>query len=213
MAQTDRFMIAPPDGGMQTDLRPWLIPDNAFAQMSNAYVFRGRVRKRIGARLMLAGTPAVSGYETLVSRLRVGLGTAQSGTIPSGYTPAIGQMFSIGTQLFTVTSLGTPANMLNTGATTGTFNTSTGAYSFSTPPASTVYFYPALPVMGILTYQTPALKYEPTLVFDQVSSYQFTANGWDRFGSTDWTGSDSNFFTYSNSFGNNASKQYLFVTR
>ena len=29
MAQTDRFMIAPINTGMQTDLKPWLIPDEA----------------------------------------------------------------------------------------------------------------------------------------------------------------------------------------
>ena len=44
----DRFFIAPYDqnSGLQTNVKPWLIPDEAFSELNNAYVFRGRVRKR-----------------------------------------------------------------------------------------------------------------------------------------------------------------------
>ena len=49
---TDRFLIAPIDenSGLQKNVLPWLIPDNAFSEFNNAYVFRGRVRKRFGSR-------------------------------------------------------------------------------------------------------------------------------------------------------------------
>lgn len=52
MAKTDRFMIAPINSGLQRNTTPFMIPDDAFESMENAYVFRGRVRKRFGARLM-----------------------------------------------------------------------------------------------------------------------------------------------------------------
>lgn len=37
----DRFLIAPMQSGLQTNLRPWLIQDDAFSQLNNAYLFRG----------------------------------------------------------------------------------------------------------------------------------------------------------------------------
>ena len=48
----DRFFIAPYDknSGLQNDVRPWLIPDQAFSRLNNVYVWRGRVRKRFGSR-------------------------------------------------------------------------------------------------------------------------------------------------------------------
>ena len=55
----DRFMITPINGGLQTDLKPWLVPDDAFSQLNNAYIFRGRVCKRFGSRYM-NGTVAQS---------------------------------------------------------------------------------------------------------------------------------------------------------
>jgi hypothetical protein len=57
MAGFDRFMIAPFNVGLETDLKPWMIPDEAFAELNNAYIFRGRVRKRFGSALMGNGYP------------------------------------------------------------------------------------------------------------------------------------------------------------
>lgn len=48
----DRFLIAPFNSGLQANLKPFLIPEDAFSQLLNAYVFRGRVTKRFGERLM-----------------------------------------------------------------------------------------------------------------------------------------------------------------
>ena len=51
----DRFFIGPLQTGLQQNLRPFLIADDAFDLLQNAYVFRGRVRKRFGSRLMGSG--------------------------------------------------------------------------------------------------------------------------------------------------------------
>ena len=61
----DKFFIAPYDknSGLNTAVRPWLIPDEAFADLTNAYQFRGRVRKRFGGRYQ--------GATWMNSRLRV----------------------------------------------------------------------------------------------------------------------------------------------
>jgi hypothetical protein len=147
MPKFDRFMIAPEgfDVGLETDKKPWLIPDQAFASLRNAYVFRGRVRKRFGSYLM--GNQSISGG-TFNSRLAVLLGTTDgagnlSGTVPGTIVVGrIGQAFTIGTEIFTVYQTGTPAAILKTETTvTATYNTTTGAFNFAGAAALENVYY------------------------------------------------------------------------
>jgi len=223
---SDKFFIAPydQDSGLQTDVKPWLISDQAFSELNNVYVFRGRVRKRFGSRWI--------GDTQLSSRLGVNLGntdgsgnfagsTPQSGGSPL-VTPAIGQTFSVGTALFTVVATGNPANMLRNDGVVGTatFDTTTGAVVIHGAAATTaVIYYPALPVMGLVSYETGVLENEPTIAFDTKWSYQWTGTVWNRIsgettpGAATWHGSNSQFFWPCNYFGaTDPSQYYLFVT-
>lgn len=216
----DRFFIAPYDqnSGLQTNVRPWLIPDEAFASLSNAYVFRGRVRKRFGSRYFL-DNPLLSRFRTAISG-GSGVGTTDgsgdaTATVPGG-VGAVGQWFSIGTKLYTVSALGTPATLLfATGdATVATFNTSTGVYTFTGAPASMqVYWYPGYPAMGLLTYETSAIDNEITIGFDTKYSYIYNG-GWNSIssGASTWTGNDHQFFWGTTWTGVNASSTAFFVT-
>lgn len=210
---TDRFLIAPFDSnsGLQTSLKPFMIPDEAFAALNNAYCWRGRIRKRFGSRWL--------GNTQDLTRLRIGLVTTNgsgnaSNTVP-GIVFAIGQMFSIGSSFYTVYQTGTPAAMLIDGTgTTATYNTTTGAYVFTGAPANTqVFFYPALPVMGLATFQNNSVNNEPLIAFDTQFAYQYNS-GWDRLatGAALWAGSNSQFFWFTTYSGANASDYVLFVT-
>ena len=152
----DRFLIAPmaENSGLQTNVKPWLIPDEAFAQLNNAYVFRGRVRKRFGSRWI--------GNNQFASRFRINIGMidggALSGNVRSIISDAdmptdIGQSFSIGTISFTVYNLGSGAQqMLRTdnSLATATYDLSSSAFNITgvaLPDDTPVYFYPSFPVM------------------------------------------------------------------
>ena len=196
----DRFLIAPIKTGLQTDLRPWLIPDDAFQYMQNAYCFRGRVRKRFGSRYMGTGwsSPAV---QQLFSRFSVLLNmqTDSSGDISisvPGTKYAPGQMFSIGNEIFTVYQNGTPAAMLTTGASTVyTYNTTTGAVVINgATPLTNVYFYPAQPVMGLTIYDSGPINNQPSYGFDTQFAYVFAGGFWSRSGTAIWHGGITNFF-------------------
>ncbi len=214
----DRFLIAPIRTGMQTNLKPFLIPDDAFQQLNNAYVFRGRVRKRFGSRLMGTGWSSLL-TAPLFSRFRINLGNtdgagAASGNVPATVTPAIGQMFSIGDEIYTVQALGTPVNMLTTG--TGilqTYNTTTGAYAFAGADIATpIWFYPALPVMGLTVYERGPINNQPTYGFDTRFAYVFAGGFWQRSGTAIWHGSNINFFWTENWRGITPGVTVLFVT-
>ncbi len=210
----DKFLIAPLNSGLQTDQKPFLIPDDAFAELNNAYIFRGRVRKRFGATFMNTSQPAA--VQQLYSKLAISLGPtvagALAGTVP-GAIFAIGQQFSIGTAIYTVVTAGAVQPMLQTTATTtATFSTTNGAFNFVGAPAGTVYWYPNQPVMGITLYQQAALNDEQTVAFDTQFAYFYTAGHWERLGTGLWTGSNSQFVWGISARGAAASDRYLYAT-
>lgn len=212
-------MIAPEgfDVGLETDKKPWLIPDQAFASLRNAYVFRGRVRKRFGSYLMGNQTTADG---TFNSRLAVLLGTTNgagnlSGTVPGTIVVGrIGQAFTIGTEIFTVYQTGTPAAVLKTGTTvTATYNTTTGAFNFAGATALTnVYYYPANPVMGFTQYENGPINNQPAYAFDTQFAYLFSGGSWNRSGTAEWHGTNNNFFWTINYYGLTPDTTFLFVT-
>ena len=135
-----KFLIAPLKSGYQTNVKPWLIADDAYAILRNAYTWRGRVKKRIGGRVLNQGVPPA--VQQQFTRFRVQVGTLdgfgdltafvpRTGIVPN-VTPAIGQMFSIGDDFYTVNALGNPALLLKSNplTTTATFDTTTGQFVF-----------------------------------------------------------------------------------
>lgn len=207
----NRFFIAPYDesSGQQNNVKPWLIPDNAFEVLNNAYVFRGRVRKRFGSRYFANSNSSLS------SRLRILLAPAAL-VITTPIDIVVGQSFSIGNDIFTVVNVTPPypKSLLSTSAVTATL-TAINQITFSAIAAS-VYFYPSLPVMGLLTYENSATNDEATLAFDTKFSYQYDnlTVGWERIigAAAEWYGSTSDFFWGVTWSGVLASERIFFVT-
>lgn len=217
----DRFLIAPFDesSGLITNARPWQIPDNSWARMDNAYVFRGRIKKRFGSRYM--GSP----NNPLTSRLRLQVGTtvAVTGNFvaadirPAGSTAYIGGLFSVGTTVFTVWQ---PAGAtLTTGTATATFTVATGFLAITgnnTNPLTPIYWYPARPVMGLDQYEFADINNFLSFGFDTQFAYVFTTSWALSNNSPVWHGSDTNFFWAYNWVGPNAAAnalvRALFVT-
>lgn len=217
----DRFLIAPFSDGWRTDLKPWLIPDQAFQQLNNAYVFRGRVRKRFGSKLMGFGSSSTQTAQ-LFSRLRINVGTTDgsgddSGTVP-GAKFAIGQMFSIGDAIYTVVATGTPAAMLSTDSNTiiASFNTTNGAFVFTNAPATEdIWFYPSEPVMGLTQYEGAPINNWPAYAFDTQFAYVFAGGFWQRSGTgvtPIWHGTNDQYYWATNWQGLFPGQDYMFVT-
>lgn len=225
MAQ-DRFLIAPLNSGLQNNVKPWLIPDDAYFKLANAYVWRGRVRKRWGA---LPTASYVNNLTTpdvvLASRFRINIGTTDAagnftGSAPAGTVAAIGQAFSVGTgsgrAIFTVDILGAPAALLaSKSGTSGDYDAGTLAVNITAGIAlalTDVYFYPALPVCGFANLEDPELNFEPTLGFDTTFAYVFTGNQWTRSGTLTWTGTSQDLFWSTNYRGEDNQDTILFVS-
>lgn len=200
----DRFLIAPFEAGLQTDVRPWLLPDNAFSVLQNAYVFRGRTRKRPGAELQNTAVPV--GVRQLYSRLAIRLGTTDiaTGALPVTAIPGnlakVGMTFSVGfgaavsAQTITVTALGAPATFITNTTLAGiVINLTVGGVNNITWAASAgylnqpVYFYPGEPVMGLYQMDTsaiadPLINDETTIGFDTQFGYRYITGHWELMG-------------------------------
>lgn len=213
-----RFLIAPFESGLQNDVKSWLIPDDAFERFDNAYIYKGRIKKRFGSSYTGITSSVAPFANQLASRVCIKVGTTNgsgdlAGTVP-GAKFKIGQQFLIGDALYTVVTNGAAQDMLQTTATTtAQFSTVDGSFTFVGAPASKdVFFYPAEPIMGLTQYEPLSHNDEDTYVFDTQFAYKYSAGSWLRSGTTVWTGTDSNFFWTAKWNGANTSDIHLFVT-
>lgn len=213
-----RFLIAPYKSGLQLNVKPWLIMQDAFEILKNLHVWRGRVKKRFGAKEM---NESMGGLQKqMFTRLRINIGTTQnpSGNFVNAAIPgsnfAIGMQFSIGNDIWTVTQAN-GAMMTTNAVSTGTFNTATGAINIvggNQNPNTIVYFYPTVPVMAFANYDNDSIDNAPTVAFDTLFAYIFARNaGWQRLGTAEWSGTDSQFHSIANYRGPDASDHYLYV--
>ncbi len=203
------YLIGPLEQGQQNNIEPFYLPEDAYFELEDVYVWRGRIRKRFGYSLI--------GSNDLNSRLRINLGnTDGSGnislTVP-GSIFKVGQIFSIGTEIFTVNILGTPATLLDTGsATLATYNTITGALVINGADLSTpCFFYPAEPVMGLRIRETNLINDEELIAFDTQFAYERSGGAWIRLGTALWTGNNINFFWSVNYRGTNPYETFFYT--
>lgn len=219
----DRFLIAPFKSGLVTATTPWMIPEDAFEELNNAYIYKGVIRKRPGSRYT-GFNAATSIEQQLKSRLRLDIGTTDGVGIITGIVPGVqwnvGQMFSVGNNIYTVYEDGVfPLDMLSTwtGAIASTFDTSTGAFTIDSQHNNTTcYYYPALPVMGIhqLEVGTSPNRTKVTYAFDTQFVYYFdeVSGGWLGDGFPLWHGGNHQFFWATSWFGADVDDNALFVT-
>jgi len=212
---TDRFLIAPLEIGLERDLPPWQIPDDAYEKLENAYIFRGKIKKRFGSRY--TGNTSNEILKPLYSRLRIKIGTTDgsgnfSGTVP-GNIYKVGQQFSVDENVYSVSTSGL-ANLQVFGIGNGTYNTATGAVTISnSAPSTDVYFYPAEPVMGLALYENNSINDQTAYAFDTQFIYKYTGAYWiNSYTATPFTGSNSDFFWTCNWRGSASDDVSLFAT-
>ncbi len=199
MADTP-FLIAAPRIGLERDLESWLLPNDAYPQIEDAYLFRGRIKKK-------------QGYKLLGRLNRITATGAASATItfnvpgvPPSLTPFQSQFIFGGV---TFTDNGAGAFTFTTGGAASTINYVTGAVTLNltSPSGTDVFYFPGLPVMGLPGLEQLSTNQSPvpdiSMAFDTKFSYLFNdaTNSYidssNYRGTTNvvvWTGDDADFF-------------------
>lgn len=231
-----KLLIGPYETGLQKNLEPWLLPNDAFTEIEDAYVWRGRIKRKNGYRMLqrLHLTPilpeakvaVVAGSITYTATLTNPF--ASPGTIIINIAYGGGFIFTDnGNGTLTATTL--PAG-INYGW--GTINYLTGVFvlNWDTALAAggpyavnvTQYRYwpmianERLPCMGLFQYERPAINREDLIAFDTTYSYLYNS-GLGLFDvQTDaalnralWTSTNSDFFWCTNYYFDTAGN-YLF---
>lgn len=220
-----KFLVAPFEIGQENDVEPWLLPEKAFSQMENVYLYRGRVKKKFGfthldrlRTVLTAQALGNTGASPFTVNILTTLGlTGQiiPGTVTINIAAPVGPL--------TFTEPATPDGTLQdaTLTYTGTINYNTGALTLNhgagAASAVTIDFTYAkcLPVMGCCQRQIPAINAEETICFDTESAYIYnTATGIFNDitpAGTPWTGSDAQFFSTTNYYVDAAGNNLLWV--
>jgi len=188
--------------GLETNVTPFLINNDAFPVINNMYIYRGRIQKKRGTSLLgrlqrqlttiSAGTyTTANGTNMLAIFTGLGINTSEptASIIPgnvSNITIAFGAPIS--QSLTDIAGTGTMTVVGAGSISSATINYSTGVLTITgtavTGPAAvtvTLSYYPTLPVMGLEDFVQPPASAAaggtnfPILVaFDTKYSYQFT---------------------------------------
>lgn len=232
------LLIAPYQTGMQTDIKPFMLMDEAFPNLLNCFCFRGRVERKNGqvslGRLRrqltsVSGTTITSaGAGNVTYNLFTGLGlnvSQPNAQVEPGNITAITIVIGapISTTLTDSTGTGILVPTPTTAISSATINystgnivlTFTGAFAASSVTISMAY-YPGLPVMGVRSRENTSntnfqLNQTQTIWFDTVYAYQYNG-GFSELPSTiptTWSGPDTNQFWTTN-YEQNAAGQDMF---
>jgi len=235
MTSLQPFVIAGSGIGLRQDIKPYLLPEHAFSDLENAYVWRERVRKREGYQFIgrlrrvltaVAGTPinlVLASPNSFNLFTLLGLlatepnASVEPGTALSPIVIDIGAQTltdSTGTGVFTIAPAGN--------ITAATINYATGVITITFTLAAaglattiTMNYFPGFPVMGIYQREQPSINDEQTLFFDQKYCYEFNGTVFIEYlplAAVIWDGSDSDFFWCTNYRGSDASFRLFFVT-
>lgn len=215
------FLISDAKTGLQLDKPSFLTAIDAFQILENAYIWRSRIRKKLGCSSLARLQRKLSNQSLGITQNPSGIFSGNIFSIlslesSSQLSPTTISVI-IGSQIFTEPTIldGTLSNGIGG---TGTINYSSGALTIITSPplaATTVIitfsYYPGLPSMACLTREIPLTNNNSSVCFDKKYSYTYnnTMNQFTETPSvlpTTWSGNDSDFFWGFNAY------DALFVT-
>src|SRR5574338_9787 len=231
MQQMQPLFIGPYELGAEKNLTPFMIPEQAFPTLTNAYVWRGRVRRKGGYSLLgrlrrcitsQNLTQMADGANTTISDLFADASLNLRTTEPNAQIEAGSLSIVVGAITFTEPS--PPDGTISDGANTGTVDYATGEIVLNFDPALgapttitiTFCYFPSLPVMGLPNRETDTILGEQTVAFDTKYAYRFVApTGWEELPSTPsvtWSGTDYQLFWTTNYYRDASNNQIFWAT-
>ncbi len=212
--------------GVHNNKKPFLIPEDAFINLENIYVWRDELKKREGIQLL-------GRFRRFFDVGSIGNSGASPWTINTIYstyvTPITPEstaeiepesvIITFGGITFTDQGNGiltspTPGNIGYINYLTGVI-VLTHTAGAGVPATASFAYYPGLPAMGIIVQEIAGINDERTLWFDTKYCY-FNSNG-DFFeylpaSAATWDGTNSDFFWGTNYRGSDSFQRLFFVT-
>lgn len=178
---TQKLVIGPINKGLNTDRTPFVIDNDSFPMLVNAYQWRGRIKRKRGTSILGRLTRYFQSTSTSYSSTSTITLSAGSGNLLTGFSLESDGNIVPGSVTITDTISGfvyTDPSMdgtLTSGGGSGTINYATGAITIAGGGNDTVQatfiYYPDLPVMGLRDLNLIATQFPGTLAFDTTYSY------------------------------------------
>lgn len=212
--------------GLKKNQKPFLLIDQAYQELFNAYAWRDRTKKREGIRLTgrlrrvltavaLGNTVgAVTVYNFTFASFGITEATAEiepGSLVISIVAPDVATFTDNGNGTFTVTGAGVAAGSFVNYAT-GNVRIVLSASAGGAAITANINYFPSLPAMGIDQREQANTNFEQTAFFDQKYVYTYDGENFNSPSVTIWAGSDSDFFWCSNYRGINANDRIFFTT-
>jgi hypothetical protein len=162
----EKLVVGPINRGLRTDRVPFVIDNDSFPVLLNAYQWRGRVKRKRGTSILgrlnqTIGTTDGSGDATI---------TISPHPIASGISE-----FMVGSDIFTDPGGSSPVTLITNSAGSATLNRSTGVLTIVGSQISTpVLYYPGLPVLGLEDLVLSAAAFAGTLAFNTTYAYNIS---------------------------------------
>lgn len=181
-----QLVVGPFNKGLETNRLGFYIDNDAFPYLQNAYVWRGRVKRKRGTQLLSRLNRLVTSTASNPIMILDGSGNGSANLISvfSLQTNASIKLssisFSDGTNTFTEPAI-PDGTLVGSPSGSGTINYATGAVTITggtagQPLIGTFTYYPSLPVMGLEELQLTSDLFPGTVAFDTIYSYQFNTS-------------------------------------
>ena len=226
MAGYQPLYIKGNEGGLVQDRVNFILPDDAYPVLENAYVWRERLIRKKGAekigrlRRNLTAQPFINTaaspwpfniYDDLTTPIT---GEPNAEIVPGTVVVTIAAGPNI-----VFTDQGNGSLTSPTAGNSGTINYATGAVTLTHTAGAgvavtiTFSYYPALPVMGICSEERDEINQERPIYFDTKYAYIRGASAFQEFlPGTTWTGNDLNFFWSTNYWVDTNNVKIMWVT-
>lgn len=184
------FLICNYATGLDRELQPWLLPNDAFVDLLDGFVYRGVTRKREGYSGFANGLKSTYVESRMVHTIEdvvpaTGIIDGANATFTWTLTAPVARGSIIITGDNPIQELVDNGLGIFTGDGTGTINYTTGAVSitFTAPPVAlsnvllTYSYHPGLPVMGVMSfYPTNNVRQMIVADTDYVNRYDPTTD-------------------------------------
>lgn len=204
--------------GLVQERQEFILPNDAYPRLENAYVWREKIKRK-------------DGYELLgrLRRLLVGVSIGITGISPWTFNifavavPAITEA-NAALEAVSITFGGITFTDNGDGTLTGSVAGNSGVINYATgsitlthtagagvPATANINYFPNLPVMGLRSRELTSINNEELVAFDQKYAYVFSGTGFEEFiPGTTWSGNDSDFFWSTNYWTTGATNNRLF---
>lgn len=193
------LLIAPFQSGLQRYFKPFLIGDDAFEELSNAYTWRGVVKKRDGFDLLANSGRYVNNANTAFTISDITQAANAAVTTSANHNLSTGNIVTFQNAAGMTEINGLTTTITSTGATTFTCDMIDSS-GFSAYTSGAQLF---LPVQGLLNFQLPTVLDKQLIAFSRKKSYVFNnATGefdllstYSSTAALTWSGTNMDFFT------------------